>query len=200
MSSVTPERQNVSISRLKSPRTPTSPGNVASLRIETAAASIAECHQKWLQAAEKGSQYCNAVKNIKRNIQQQTAPSDRHPYPENLQLYCKNLLVMVSIMEDVAANADTVLAQVKSLHEFFTEHDTIGYTWNYRQILTTIQRITLSYKKEIDSRKYVAENIGHVLSSDQLSLFVTSWNNGIDVERDRELLIKMMIFEFKLPA
>ncbi|XP_050078569.1 uncharacterized protein LOC126565431 [Anopheles maculipalpis] len=199
--SATPDRQNVPISRVKSPRTPTSPGNVASLRIEESISTIVEYHRKWIQAVDKGTLYCNAIKQIKKNAAQQQEPSSSDdPYPENLQLYCKNLMVMVSIMEDIEANALTSVDQVKSLKEFFFDCDTIGCTWNYRKILNAVERIIASYKKEILFRKYIAENIGHSQTLDQLFLFVTSWNHGADNARDRELLITMLKYEFQLPS
>uniref|UniRef100_A0A182VSV9 Uncharacterized protein n=1 Tax=Anopheles minimus TaxID=112268 RepID=A0A182VSV9_9DIPT len=197
--SATPDRQSASISRVKSPRTPTSPGNVASLRITEAVINVAEHHRKWIQAVEKGTMYCNAIKQSKRNVQQRPASTD-NAYPENLQLYCKNLMVMVSIMEDIEANARAVLGQVKILKEFFSDCDTIGCTWNYRRVLHGIERIITSYKEELTYRRYIAENIGHTQTTDQLNLFVTSWNHGIDIAQDRELLIKMIKFEFKLPS
>uniref|UniRef100_A0A182S1I1 Uncharacterized protein n=1 Tax=Anopheles funestus TaxID=62324 RepID=A0A182S1I1_ANOFN len=197
--SATPERESASISRVKSPRTPNSPGNVASLRIKEAVINIVEHHSKWIQAVEKGTLYCNAIKQIRKNAQQRTAPAN-DPYPENLQLYCKNLMVMVTIMEDIEANALAVKEQVKTLKEFFSDCDTIGSTWNYRRTLNGMERIRASYKKELTFRKCIAENIGHAQTIDQLHLFVTSWNHGIDIARDRELLIKMLKYEFKLPS
>uniref|UniRef100_A0A182SL71 Uncharacterized protein n=1 Tax=Anopheles maculatus TaxID=74869 RepID=A0A182SL71_9DIPT len=110
--STTPDRQSVPISKVKSPRTPTSPGNVASLRIEEAATTIVEYHRKWIQAVEKGTMYCNAIKQIKKSALQQSKSLD-DPYPENLHLYCKNLMVMVSIMEDIEANALNVVEQMR---------------------------------------------------------------------------------------
>ncbi|XP_035909421.1 uncharacterized protein LOC118511008 [Anopheles stephensi] len=197
--SATPDRQSVPLSRVKSPRTPTSPGNVASLRIEETVSSIVEYHRKWVQAIEKGTLYCNAIKRIRKDDQQQPS-SLEDPYPENVQLYCKNLMVMVSIMEDIAANASTMVQQVKSLKEFFSDCDTIGCTWNYRQVLKGIEKILASYKREIIFRKYIAENVGHSYTLDQLFLLVTSWNHCSDIDRDRELLITMMKFEFQLPS
>ncbi|XP_053666145.1 uncharacterized protein LOC128715289 [Anopheles marshallii] len=197
--SATPERQSVSISRVKSPRTPTSPENVASLRIKEAVTNILEHHRKWIQAAEKGATYCNAIKQIKKSAQQQSS-SANNPYPENLQIYCKNLMVMISIMEDVEANGFAIIEQVKTLHEFFSECDTVGCTWNYQRTLNSFERIMASYKKELICRKYIAENIGHTQTIDQLLLLVTGWNHGIDVARDRELFIKMLKIEYKLPS
>ncbi|XP_052895567.1 uncharacterized protein LOC128302748 [Anopheles moucheti] len=199
MLSATPERQSGSISRVKSPRTPTSSENVASLRIKEAVTNILEHHRKWIQATEKGATYCNAIKQIKKSAQQRSTSAD-NPYPENLQIYCKNLMVMVSIMEDVEAKAFAILEQIKPLHEFFSECDIIGCTWNYRRTLNSVESIIASYKKELAYRKYIAENIGHTQTNDQLLLFVSGWNHGIDVARDRELLIKMLKFEFKLPS
>uniref|UniRef100_A0AAG5CZD0 Uncharacterized protein n=1 Tax=Anopheles atroparvus TaxID=41427 RepID=A0AAG5CZD0_ANOAO len=56
----------------------------------------------------------------------------------------------------------------------------------------------ISYKTEIAARKYIAENIGHAISTDFLGLFVCSWNNMMDTERSRELRIKMITDEFQI--
>ncbi|XP_040166984.1 uncharacterized protein LOC120902356 isoform X1 [Anopheles arabiensis] len=198
--SATPDRQSITSYKLKSPRTPTSPGNVATLRIQEAIASIIELHQKWIQAADKGISYCNAIRNTKKNILPQSATTDPDPYPENLQLYCKNLMVMVTIMEDVKTNALVAMAKIKSLNEFFAHHDVIGCTWNYRKTLDAVEQIISSYTREINLRKFVAEQIGHSTTLDHLTYVAISWNHGIDIERERESIIRMMSFEYKFTS
>lgn len=193
---ITPDRQTVALSRLKSPRTPSSPGTVASLRVVDAVTCFIDFHRKWSQAVAKGSQFCNAIRNIKNNVFR--TANIAVSYPENLILYCKNLLVMVSIMEDVITNAFNMVVQLKSLKGCFENDDIVGQTWNFTQTLKTVEMSIISYEKEIITKKYIAENIGHALATEHLDLFVCCWNNAMDVERDRELNIQMMIFEFKL--
>ncbi|XP_058124348.1 uncharacterized protein LOC131289593 [Anopheles ziemanni] len=196
MMATTPDRQTVALSRLKSPRTPSSPGTVASLKVVNAVTNFVEFHRKWCQAVAKGLQFCNAIRNIKNNVFR--SANNEVAYPENLILHCKNLIVMVSIMEDVIANAFYMVVQLKSLKESFENDYTIGRTWNFAQTVKTVEMSIVSYEKEITTRKYIAENIGHALSTEHLDLFVSCWNNTMDVERNRELYIHMMFYEFRL--
>ncbi|XP_053676194.1 uncharacterized protein LOC128726411 [Anopheles nili] len=193
--STTPDRHCASI-KLKSPRTANSLENIASLRFKTAIASIVENHSKWIQAAEKGMVYCNSIKSIRKNMLQKSA--DVNIYPANLRNYCKQLYILTSIMDDILTNAESISTQLKSLQECFCDSDIIGCTWNCKQILSVVQIIVKSYRQELASRKYVVENIGHTQSLDQLMLFTINWKHKMDVEREREILIKMLMFELNL--
>ncbi|XP_052864816.1 uncharacterized protein LOC128271366 [Anopheles cruzii] len=190
----TPVRQNISISGIKSPRTPTSGATVASSRVEDIIYSCIELHRKWKNAVEKGTQLCNAIANSKfSNLHSE----GKVPYPENVILYCKNMRILITVFEDALLNAETCLTRIKSLESSFEASAVIGQTWNFQKIVSVLETIVASYKIECYTRNHISENIGHTMSTEQLKLYVRGWNNMMDMERDRELQIQMMMYEFR---
>uniref|UniRef100_A0A2M4AY18 Cyclin-dependent kinase 2-interacting protein n=2 Tax=Anopheles triannulatus TaxID=58253 RepID=A0A2M4AY18_9DIPT len=194
--SITPERHHHTV-RLKSPRTPTqdSPGTVACLRINELVAGVVEHNRKWISAVEKGSQFCSAIKNTLKDTLQSTGQS---PYPENVSVYCNKLAILVTILADVLSNAENSLARLKLLAHVLEENEIVGTTWNMNRIASALEAIVASYKQEIDTRKHISENIAHSLTVEELLLYVCTWNSIMNVERDRELLFRMVMYEFGL--
>ncbi|XP_035781889.1 uncharacterized protein LOC118461091 [Anopheles albimanus] len=194
--SITPERLH-NISRLKSPRTPTqdSPGSVACLRINEIVASVIEHNRKWISAVDKGSQFCSAIKNILTDILQSSVQT---PYPETVSVYCNKLAILLTILVDVVSNAENSVVRLKSFAHVLEGNENIGTTWNMHRIVSALEAVIVSYKQEIETRKHIIENFAHSLTVDELLLYVCTWNSVMDVERDRELLFRMMMYEFSL--
>uniref|UniRef100_A0A2M4C089 Uncharacterized protein n=1 Tax=Anopheles marajoara TaxID=58244 RepID=A0A2M4C089_9DIPT len=193
---ITPERHH-NVSKLKSPRTPTqdSPGTVACLRINEIVASVVEHHRKWKIAVDKGSQFCSAIKNMLTDVLQS---SGQTPYPENVSVYCNKLAILLTILADVLANAQNSVIRLKSFVHVLDGNEIVGTTWNMHRIVRALEAIIVSYRQEIETRKHIIENLAHSLTVDELLLYVCTWNSMMDVERDRELLVKMMMYEFGL--
>uniref|UniRef100_A0A2M4CW13 Cyclin-dependent kinase 2-interacting protein n=1 Tax=Anopheles darlingi TaxID=43151 RepID=A0A2M4CW13_ANODA len=193
---ITPERHQ-NISRLKSPKTPTqdSAGTVACLRINAIMTSVVEHNQKWKIAVDKGSQFCSAIKNSLKEILQSSAQT---PYPENVTVYCNKLAILITILEDALSNVENGVVLLKSFAHAVEGNEIVGTTWNMSRIVSAMEAIFASYKQEIETRKHICENIAHSLTVEELLLYVCTWNSMIDVERDRELLFRMIMYEFGL--
>uniref|UniRef100_A0A2M3ZB11 Cyclin-dependent kinase 2-interacting protein n=1 Tax=Anopheles braziliensis TaxID=58242 RepID=A0A2M3ZB11_9DIPT len=193
---ISPERLH-NISKLKSPRTPIldTPGTVAYQRIHEIVASVIEHNRKWKSAVDKGSQFCSAIKNILTDILQS---SGQTPYPENVSVYCNKLAILLTILTDVLSNAQNNVVRLKSYASVLEGNEIIGTTWKMYRIVSALETIEASYKQEIETRKHIIENFAHSLTVDELLLYVCTWNSMMNVERDRELLFRMMMYEFGL--
>ncbi|XP_050082090.1 uncharacterized protein LOC126569198 [Anopheles aquasalis] len=193
---ITPERLH-NISRLKSPRTPTqdSAGTVVCLRISEIVASVVEHNRKWKSAVDKGSQFCSAIKNTLTDTLQS---SGQTPYPENVSVYCNKLAILLTILADVLSNAENSVVRLKSFAHVLEENEILGTTWDMLRIVSALEAIVSSYNQEIETRKHIVENFAHSLTVNELLLYVCTWNSMMDVERDRELLFRMMMYEFGL--
>uniref|UniRef100_A0A2M3ZAY3 Cyclin-dependent kinase 2-interacting protein n=1 Tax=Anopheles braziliensis TaxID=58242 RepID=A0A2M3ZAY3_9DIPT len=193
---ISPERLH-NISKLKSPRTPIldTPGTVSYQRIHEIVASVIEHNRKWKSAVDKGSQFCSAIKNILTDILQS---SGQTPYPENVSVYCNKLAILLTILTDVLSNAQNNVVRLKSYASVLEGNEIIGTTWKMYRIVSALETIEASYKQEIETRKHIIENFAHSLTVDELLLYVCTWNSMMNVERDRELLFRMMMYEFGL--
>ncbi|XP_062551705.1 uncharacterized protein LOC134216966 [Armigeres subalbatus] len=200
--SATPDRNNVSKTRLQSPRTTASPSGggattVGASRVADSVARFADLHKKWQLTTQKGTQYCNAIENIKKGVLD-PKQEDTNPYPPNLELYCKNVAILITILEDVIASLDTMIEQLKVLQAVMMD-EIVGKTWNLRKVIDALQSISQHWKSELNVRKAVSENIGHSVELPQLALHVATWEQLSNQNETINLLNKMLSVEFNVP-
>ncbi|EAT41464.1 AAEL006900-PA [Aedes aegypti] len=200
--SATPDRLNVSKTRLQSPRTPASPsaGTVGASRVIDSVTKFIDLHKKWQLTTQKGTQYCNAIENIKKAVldPKQQQQEDCNPYPANLELYCKNLAILVTILEDVIANLNTMIEQLKVLH-LVMKDEVVGRTWSLGKVLDALQSISGHWQSELNVRKLITENIGHSVDIAQLALHVATWEQLSNQHENANLSVKMLSVEFSIP-
>ncbi|XP_065081007.1 uncharacterized protein LOC135703656 [Ochlerotatus camptorhynchus] len=199
--STTPNRQNVSASRLQSPRTPASPtaasSTVGASRVADSMVKFADLHKKWQLTVQKGCQYCGAIENIKKGVLE-SKQQDCNPYPANLELYCKNLAILITILEDVLVSLDAMIEQLKVLHVVMKD-EVLGRSWNLRKVMDALVSVSENWKSELDVRKSVTENIGHSVGTAELALHVATWEQLSSQNEVVGLLVRMLSTEFNVP-
>uniref|UniRef100_A0A1Q3FB52 Cyclin-dependent kinase 2-interacting protein n=1 Tax=Culex tarsalis TaxID=7177 RepID=A0A1Q3FB52_CULTA len=199
--SATPDRLNVSKTRIQSPRTPASPSGstVGASRVSDAALKFLELFKKWQSTVQKGSQYCNAIENVKKGVLDPAGKEpEANPYPANLELYCKNLAILNSILGDVLNSAETTVEQLKVLHVLMKD-EVVGRSWNLGKVIEGMQNVCDCMKSELDVKRTIAENIGHSISSTELMLHVSLWDQLSNRNEACYLFLRMLEIEFSAP-
>ncbi|KAL9707319.1 hypothetical protein quinque_010837 [Culex quinquefasciatus] len=200
--SATPDRLNVSKTRLQSPRTPASPSGstVGASRVSDAVAKFLELFKKWQSTVQKGSQYCNAIESVKKGVLDAGSGKEpeANPYPANLELYCKNLSILNTILEDVLNSAETLVEQLKVLHVLMKE-EIVGRSWSLGRVIEGMRSVCGCMRSELEVRRTIAENIGHSINSVELILHVSLWEQLSSRNDASFFIIKMLEVEFKVP-
>uniref|UniRef100_A0A1Q3F705 Cyclin-dependent kinase 2-interacting protein n=1 Tax=Culex tarsalis TaxID=7177 RepID=A0A1Q3F705_CULTA len=199
--SATPDRLNVSKTRIQSPRTPASPSSstVGASRVSDAALKFLELFKKWQSTVQKGSQYCNAIENVKKGVLDPAGKEpEANPYPANLELYCKNLAILNSILGDVLNSAETTVEQLKVLHVLMKD-EVVGRSWNLGKVIEGMQNVCDCMKSELDVKRTIAENIGHSISSTELMLHVSLWDQLSNRNEACYFFLRMLEMEFSAP-
>ncbi|KXJ79769.1 hypothetical protein RP20_CCG028170 [Aedes albopictus] len=196
--SATPDRFNVSKTRLQSPRTPASPSStVGASRVVDSVAKVVDLHKKWQLTTQKGTQYCNAIENIKKGVLDPKQEQDGNPYPANLELYCKNLAILVTILEDVVESLKTLIEQLKVLQALMRD-EIVGRSWSLGRTVDALVSISEHWQSELNVRKSISENIGHSVDIPQLALHVATWEQLSNQYENVNLLVKMLSVEFSI--
>lgn len=149
----TPDRFNTSKGRIQSPRTPLSPSTVGASRVVDCIRKYVDLHKKWQLTVQKGTQYCTAIENIKKGVLE-SKQDEPNPYPDNLQLYCKNLAILNTILEDVVSSLGEMIQQLEVLQVALKEN-TVGRSWNIRQTLGALHKLFDYFQSELKTRQLI---------------------------------------------
>lgn len=131
-----------------SPITPESSVNLHQ-RLETILKEILVWHEKWHAAHRRGISLCSSIEAIKRRvIDQKEKDKNTDLYPiEELQIYCNNLAVIMTIFEDVISNVKFYEKQLLALVQ--TDETRILFkSWQIRRFLDVIQKVSIAYEME----------------------------------------------------
>ncbi|XP_055642095.1 uncharacterized protein LOC129778935 isoform X2 [Toxorhynchites rutilus septentrionalis] len=150
----TPDRLNISRGRIQSPRTPSSPSaTVGASCVADCVRKYVDLHKKWQITVLKGAQYCSAIENIKKGVLE-SKEEEPNPYPDNLQLYCKNLAVLNTILEDVVTSLGNMIQQLRVL-QVALKDDTVGKSWNIRQTLVALCKVYEYFQADLITRRRI---------------------------------------------
>lgn len=113
-------------------------------------------HGKWQAAHRRGISLCSSIEAIKRRaIDQKEKDKNVDLYPvEELQIYCNNLAVIMTIFEDVISNVNLYKKQLMMLVKS-DESRVFFKSWQTRQFLEAVQTISVAYEKEFDIKSIV---------------------------------------------
>ncbi|KAL1376000.1 hypothetical protein pipiens_017149 [Culex pipiens pipiens] len=147
-----------------------------------------------------GSQYCNAIESVKKGVLDPGSGKEPkpNPYPANLELYCKNLAILNTILEDVLNSAETLVEQLKVLHVLMKE-EIVGRSWSLGRVIEGMRSVCGCMRSELEVRRTIAENIGHSINSVELILHVSLWEQLSSRNDASYFFIEMLEVEFKVP-
>ncbi|XP_055600229.1 uncharacterized protein LOC129749312 [Uranotaenia lowii] len=199
MATATPDRQQSTPKgrpQGKSPRTPSSATTVGASRVHDMVRKIVDMYQKWQITVQKGAQYCNAIEGVKKGVLESKGDSV-DPFPANLELYCKNLAILNTILDDVIRDLERSIKKLR-LEQTGLDDGVIGRTWNLQKLISVLEDVGGLFKKQLELRKTIAENIGHCITPAELALHVVFWEQLSSQNGYLSVYFEMMKCEFNI--
>lgn len=191
-----------------------SPAHAKSLRIDSIgirqrikgiAKTLVENHQKWEAAHRRGIVLCTAIEKCKTHAMknfnnENTEPSERTLYPDDLKPLCDKLQIITTIFEDVRNSALDSRRQIDSFIKLgdgsvFSESRIVFKTWTCEKVQEVVDNICSSYETEYKNKMIVMENIAHSKRPEDIVLHVCVWEFQLNVDANIEFLIKELIAE-----
>lgn len=191
-----------------------SPAHAKSLRndtigirqqIKSIAKTLAENHRKWEAAHRRGIVLCTAIEKCKTHAiesfsNENTDPTGRTLYPDDLKTLCDKLQIITTIFEDVRNSAADSRCQIDLFVKLgaanvFSESRTVFKTWTCEMVQNVVADICSSYDAEFKNKVNVMENIAHSKRPEDIVLHLCVWEFQLHVDTHIDFLMKELITE-----
>lgn len=177
-------------------------------RIKGIAKTLAENHRKWEAAHRRGIVLCTGIEKCKTHAIQSfsnenTDPSERTLYPEDLKTLCDKLRIITTIFEDVRNSALDSRRQIDSFIKLgegsvFSESRIVFKTWTCEKVRDVVAEICSSYEAEYLVKVKVMENIAHSKRPEEAVLHLCVWEFPLSVDANIDLLVIQLMAEAEI--
>ncbi|XP_064490081.1 cyclin-dependent kinase 2-interacting protein-like [Ornithodoros turicata] len=176
-------------------------------KIKDSCADIYNFVQKWNKLNANGTLLMNKIASEKirslessgSDVQDHSGPETSDSHSEKISELCSLLLDIWKEMEEqvnrVAAIRDNLEA-VAQLDEQHGDRDQIPFqTWPVRRFYETSEKIVGAYRKELEVKKCLLEDVPHGKDSKVLCFLVTAWTYDPYIDDDCKLCVEAMVTE-----
>lgn len=178
-------------------------------KLKDGAADLHNLVVKWNTLQIDGTNIVNEIANIKlERLLCQSDESEDHSsadlLPPSLLPLCDKLTQLLKRMEKVVYRLSGLVSMCHGVEQLecrnqTTEKSVILFQgWDLKQFEDTIREVTQMYRKELELKKSIAENICHAKDRNSVMFYVASWVHQPYIEDRSKLQIESILLETKL--
>ncbi|XP_064634674.1 cyclin-dependent kinase 2-interacting protein-like [Lineus longissimus] len=191
-------------------RTPKQAGNLTGLarKVKDSCADLHNYTNKWDSISNKGQEIISLIANIKlKNIlkdegERTELELDTHLHVEELQTLCEKLEKVFQTLEKIIGKLEGISRTLKGVCDLewhqngqaVPQHP-LFLTWQTKQFYDTATNLTKMYKKELDLRRTIIENIAHTDDRDLMMFYTSAWLHQPYIDSDTQLLLESCLVE-----
>ncbi|XP_062596564.1 cyclin-dependent kinase 2-interacting protein-like [Saccostrea cucullata] len=179
-------------------------------QIKDGCADLHNAIQKWTKTNREGTEIITEIANIRistpvilfflrlQSEEENTEKPDNSTDILKLESLCENLQSCVQKLKKVVLKIGTVAAKfqgVQTLSQYKNDSEVLFQTWSTLDFVSAAKELSTMYKKELELKQSIYENVCHADSRDSVMFFTSAWVHQPYIEERADLLLQSMLTE-----